>query len=142
MLSIYLLLLRRRITADDCLKHRWVQQLKSEMGAHGEAGAAHGDGGEFSAADDGATTLEAAKHNLSTHKEHWDEQGGRGRRHSVLSTLGCNNSEGHQEAQKQSQNCKVKKQPNLFDIRFCEISYFSVLNLTSIFVRLGVPHMK
>ena len=55
-------LCRMRITADDCLKHRWLQQLKN---------AVHEASPEFSSDE---TALDAAKQNLSTHKEHWDEQ--------------------------------------------------------------------
>ena len=60
---IFIKFFRKRITADDCLKHRWLQQLKN---------AAYEASPEFTSDD---TALDAAKQNLSTHKEHWDEQG-------------------------------------------------------------------
>ena len=61
--NVFMNYFRKRITADDCLKHRWLQQLKN---------AAHEASPEFPSDD---TALDAAKQNLSTHKEHWDEQG-------------------------------------------------------------------
>ena len=45
---------RKRATADQCLNHAWLQQLDSRTRK---------------------SSLNATKQNLSTHKEHWEEQG-------------------------------------------------------------------
>ncbi len=53
---------RKRCTADGCLKHPWLQQLRSSTATM--------------ESDITSGSLAAAKQNLSTQKEHWEEQGG------------------------------------------------------------------
>ncbi len=71
----------KRFTADQCLRHQWIrgiigtneeEEVADSYGVIGMDGVAASVGGN----DDRSrkNSLNAAKQNLSSHKEHWEEQ--------------------------------------------------------------------
>ncbi len=66
----------RRATARQCLGHPWIAGLRAGRAVEDEAEAASPAEEAAEAAHPSSSSLSAAKQNLQSHKEHWQEQKG------------------------------------------------------------------